>query len=300
MTTLRPIEKFRARLGGPPSAAAFDVVRRRADMAAMAGRLPPLDDIAHVAIQIAGVECEWVTASGSRADHVVIWMHGGAFCAGSCLTHRGMAGEIARHAAARVLTIDYRLSPEHPFPAGRDDCLAVYAEVAAMPGVAKLAVGGDSAGGALALATLLAARDRDWRRPDAAVLFSPWLDLRCTANSHRAKAAVDPMIHSDVLRRVAGDYLANTSANDPQASPGLADLTGLPPLLVQVGSDEVLLDDSLDFDRHARAADVDITLEVWSEMVHVFQAYHMLLPDGAAALARTGRYLTRHWAGAVT
>lgn len=264
-------------------------------MVAMAGRLPPPGDIAYVADQIAGVGCEWVTGPGSRADHIVVWMHGGAFCVGSCLTHRGIAGEIARYAEARVLTVDYRLSPENPFPAGRDDCIAVYTEVAAMTGVVKLAVGGDSAGGALALATLLFARDQGIRTPDAAVLLSPWLDLRCTSNSHLTKAGIDPMIDSNILRRLAGEYLGKTPSGDAQASPGLAVLNGLPPLLVQVGTDEVLLDDSLDFDRNARAAGVDVSIEVWSEMIHVFQAFHMLLPEGALALAQIGRFLKRHW-----
>ncbi len=295
MTDLRPIEKFRAMLGGPPTAAVVDVATRRSNMTAMARRLAPPADIAHRPVSIAGVGCEWVTAPGSRDDHVVIWMHGGGFSLGSCTTHRGLAGEIARHAAARTLVIDYRVSPENPFPAGQEDCNAVHAAVAAMADVRKLAVIGDSAGGALALGAMIAARDLGLRLPDAAALYSPWLDLRCTANSYVAKAAIDPMIHPEVLRRLATDYLGDHPADDPAASPGLADLRGLPPMLVQVGSDEVLLDDSLSFDRLARAAGVDVTIEVWAEMVHVFQAYHMLLPEGGAALARTGRFLRSHW-----
>ncbi len=295
MTVLRPIEKFRAMLGGPHPPETFDVVARRASMEAMARRLAPPADIAHTPIAIAGIACEWVTAPGSRDDHVVVWMHGGGFSAGSCATHRGMAGEIARHAAARVLTIDYRLSPEHPFPAAQDDCDAVYAVIAARPTIEKLAVVGDSAGGALALGAMITARDETRRRPDVAALYSPWLDLRCTANAYVSKAAADPMIDPEVLRRLAADYLDGRPASDPAASPGLADLQGLPPILVQVGSEEVLLDDSLSFDRTGREAGVDVTIEVWAEMVHVFQAYHMLLPEGGAALARTGRFFQRHW-----
>jgi epsilon-lactone hydrolase len=295
MTDLRAIERFRAFIGSLPSPGAFDVDARRAGMEAMARRFPPPDDIAHAPVTLAGVTCEWVAAPGSRDDHVVVWMHGGGFSVGSCATHRGLAGEVARHAAARVLTIEYRLSPEHPFPAGLNDCKAVYADVSAMADIHKLAVIGDSAGGALALGTMIWARDLGGRLPEVAALFSPWLDLRCTANACQTKASRDPMIHPDVLRRLASDYLNGHAADDPVASPALSDLNGLPPLLVQVGSEEVLLDDSLGLDHRARAAGADVTLEVWSEMVHVFQAYHMLLPDGQAALARTGRFFTEHW-----
>lgn len=295
MTEPRPIERFRALLASRSDAEAFDVGQRRAAMEAMARRLAPPADIAHAPDRIAGIACEWVTAPGSRDDHVVIWMHGGGFAAGSCHTHRGLAGEIARHAAARVLTIDYRLAPEHPFPAALDDCRAAYDAVATEQAIAKLAVGGDSAGGALALGVMQDARDTGQRQPDAAVLLSPWLDLRCNANAYAARAASDPMIQPDVLRRLAGDYLGGHPADDPAVSPGLGGLAGLPPILVQAGSDEVLLDDSLLLDRRGREAGVAVTIEVWAEMVHVFQAYHMLLPDGGQALARAGRFLQAQW-----
>ena len=295
MPAPRPIDRFRALVAGRSDAEAFDVGRRRAGMEAMARRLAPPADIAHAPVRIAGIACEWVTAPGSRDDHVVVWMHGGGFVAGSCHTHRGLAGEIARHAAARVLTIDYRLAPEHTFPAAVDDCRAVYDAVATRQAVRRLAVGGDSAGGALALGLMQDARDTGRRQPDAAVLLSPWLDLRCSANAYAARAASDPMIQPDVLRRLAGDYLGGHPAGDPAVSPGLGVLAGLPPILVQVGSDEVLLDDSLLLDRRGREAGVAVTIEVWAEMVHVFQAYHMLLPDGGQALARVGRFLRAQW-----
>lgn len=261
----------------------------------MAAKLPPPADISTEAVTVANVPCEWVHAPGSRDDHVIVWMHGGGFSVGSCFTHRGLAGELARHANARVLTIDYRLSPEHIFPAALDDVVAVYTEIAAITGIAKLGVIGDSAGGALTLGAAIEARDIAIRVPDAIALYSPWLDLTCTANAYTSRAASDPMIHPDILRMLAGDYLGDHPADDPKASPLFADLAGLPPILLQTGSNEVLLDDTLGLDQRGRAAGVDVTLEIWPEMVHVFQAYGAFLPEADAALGRTGRFFRTCW-----
>ncbi len=298
VTELRPIEKFLAIIGPRPELRRVDPDKRRAAMEEMAARLPPPADISVEAAMVADVACEWVRAPGSRDDHVVIWMHGGGFSAGSCFTHRGLAGKLARHANARVLTINYRLSPEHIFPAALDDVIAVYTEIAPLAGIAKLGVIGDSAGGALTLQCAVEARDTGIRIPDAMALYSPWLDLTCTANAYTSHAKSDPMIHPDALRMLARDYLKDHPAIDPRASPLFAKLEGLPPTLLQTGSNEVLIDDTLELDKRGRAAGVDITLEIWPEMVHVFQAYGAILPEAHAALARTGRFFKTCWSTA--
>ena len=300
MTELLPIERFLAVIGKVAEPQQINPEKRRAALAKLAAKLPPPADIATEAVTVANVACEWVRAPGSRDDHVIVWMHGGGFSVGSCFTHRGLAGELARHANARVLTIDYRLSPEHAFPAAIDDVVAVYAKVAAMTNIAQLGVIGDSAGGALTLAAAIEARDTGVRTPDAIALYSPWLDLTCTANSYTSRAASDPLIHPDVLRMLAGDYLGDHPADDPKASPLFANLAGLPPILLQTGSNEVLLDDTLGLDQRGRAAGIDVTLEIWPEMVHVFQAYGAFLPEAHAALARTGRFFNSCWDTAKT
>lgn len=282
-------------MGGAPDPLTVTTKARRNAMERLATMLSPPADVLHESVTIAGIACEWVRVADSRDDHVIVWAHGGGFSAGNCYTHRGMAGEIARHAKARVLTVDYRLSPEHVFPAAHDDMTAVYSAVAALPDIAKLGVGSDSAGGALALSLLQLARDSGLRQADAAVFFSPWLDLRCTANAYDSKAAVDCMIHPDILRRLAVEYLGQTAADDPSASPVLGSLSALPPLLLQVGSDEVLIDDTLLLDRCARAAGVDVTLEVWPEMLHVFQAFYAMLPEAHSALEQSGRFFRKKW-----
>lgn len=295
VTEPRPIEKFLAIVGPKTAPRQIDPYKRRAAMEKMAARLPPSNDIKAEAVTVANVPCEWVRAPGSRDDHVAIWMHGGGFSVGSCFTHRGMAGELARHANARVLTVDYRLSPEHVFPAALNDVNAVYAEIAKSAGISKIGVIGDSAGGALTLQCAIEARDNRIRMPEAIALFSPWLDLSCAGNSHSSHAISDPMIHPDVLRMLAHDYLGIHPADDPRASPLFANLTGLPPILLQTGSNEVLLDDTLGLDRRGRAAGVNVTLEIWAEMIHVFQAYGAFLPEAHAALAKTGRFFKSYW-----
>ena len=263
---------------------------------------PAAADVETEALDVAGQPAEWVRAPHCQADRAVLYLHGGGYVIGSIDTHRALAGEISRAARAVVLLTDYRLAPEHPFPAAVDDGVAALAwlhEHGFAP--ERTAIGGDSAGGGLVLATLLAAREKHAAMPAAAVAISPWSDLTCTNPAYESRAAADPMVTPHGLRRMADFYLAGGDAQHPHASPNCADagrLRGLPPLLIHVGGDEILLDDAVAFDAKARAAGVHCTLEVWDGMVHVWHAFHPLLEEGRRGIVRVGEFLHEQWAGA--
>jgi epsilon-lactone hydrolase len=223
----------------------------------------------------------------------LLYLHGGGYVVGSPDTHAGLAGELARRAAVRATSLDYRLAPEHPFPAAVEDALAAYRDLLATGASPHdLALAGDSAGGGLAIATLLAARDAGLPLPAAVVLFSPWVDLTLAGDSMHTKEEADPIFTAADVRAYADLYLGDQDRAHPLASPLLADLTGLPPLLVQVGSREVLLDDAVRLAGRAAAADVAVTLEVRPEVPHVFQHHYGRLDDADAALDRAARFLT--------
>jgi len=216
---------------------------------------------------------------------------------GSINTHRSLAGEISRAAQATVLLVDYRMAPEDPFPAAVDDGVASLQWLIDQGYAAKnIAVGGDSAGGGLALATLVAARDKDVPMPGAAVAISPWLDMTCSNESYQTRADADPMVTSYGLKRMAALYVNDGDPKHPYASPNLADLNGLPPLLIHVGRDEVLLDDSVKFGEKAKAASLDCTLEIWDGMIHVWHAFHPMLDEGKKGIERVGEFLREKWA----
>ena len=197
-----------------------------------------------------------------------------------------------------VLVIDYRLAPEHPYPAAVDDALAAVRWISAngpngpAPASATF-VAGDSAGGGLTLATLIGARNHGVRMPDAAVTLSAWNDLACIGNTMHTRAAVDPMVTAALLQRMIGEYLQGGNPAQPLASPLYADLRGLPPLLMQVGDAEVLLDDTLRVAEKAQAAGVDVTVDVYPEMIHIFQLFAPVLPEGQQAIDRIGAFLTQ-------
>jgi acetyl esterase/lipase len=247
---------------------------------------------------VGGRPAAWVEAPGALADRTIFYTHGGGYVAGSPFTHRAILGELSRHARARVLALDYALAPEHPFPAAVEDAMAAFRAYMAAHGDGKTAVAGDSAGGGLAVVILTLARDAGLPPPGAGVLFSPWADLSGGSHSMISKVKSDPIVRPDVVGAMARLYLGSADSRDPRASPLFADLSGLPPLLIQAGSDEVLLDEIVDLERKARLAGVETTLEVWPEMVHVWHAFLRLLPEAADALRRAGRYLEQQWGAA--
>jgi epsilon-lactone hydrolase len=274
----------------------MDPVRMRAEMESMTGLLPLPPDVTADPVRVNGVAAEWVATPDVDPRRVVLYLHGGAYVLGSVNTHRDLAGRISRAAGARVLNADYRLAPEHPHPAAVEDAIAAYRWLIDQGHAAKqLAVAGDSAGGGLTIATLVAIRDQGLPLPAAGICLSPWVDLEGTGDSMTSKAAADPMVQREHLVRMAALYLGTHAPRTPLAAPLYADLSGLPPLYIQVGTAETLLDDSNRIAERARRAGVDVTLEHWEDMIHVFQAFAPMLPEGQQAVDKIGEYLRARW-----
>ncbi|ALV38313.1 alpha/beta hydrolase [Streptomyces sp. CdTB01] len=225
----------------------------------------------------------------------LLYLHGGGYVIGSPDTHAGLVGELARRAGLRTVSVDYRLAPEDPFPAAVDDGLAAYRELLVTGTDPRdLVVAGDSAGGGLSIATLLAAREAGLPQPAAVAVFSPWVDLTLAGESIRSKEGADPIFSEADLRAYADLYVRAGDRAHPLASPVFADLTGLPPLLVQVGANEVLLDDAVRLAGRAGADDVEVTLDIGPGLPHVFQHHYGRLDEADAALERAAHFLTTH------
>ena len=257
------------------------------------GQASPVDpDIKLTAVEAGGVQAEWSVAPGSDPTKVLMFLHGGGYCSGSITSHRGMVTRVGRAAGVRTLALNYRLAPEHPFPAALTDALAAYGFLLDQ-GIAPshIAIGGDSAGGGLTLATMLSLRDAGKPLPGCAWLVSPWTDLEMTGASLTDKADVDPLIQKVYLEELASAYLAGADPKAPLVSPLYADLTGLPPLLVQVGSAETLLDDAVRIVRRAGAADVAVSLEVWPHMIHAWHLWAAQVEDSRRAIASAGAFI---------
>ena len=246
---------------------------------------------------------EWIEPIAP--DHIartrcILYFHGGAYVAMSARTHRAITSRLATWSDAALFALDYRLAPEHPFPAALEDALAAYrALIEAGAQACRIVVAGDSAGGGLALALLLALRDADEAQPAAAVLFSPFTDFAVTGNSIVANSAADAMFFGPWITAVASHYLADNSATNPLISPVYADLTGLPPLLIQVGDSEVLLDDSRRVHESALRSGVATTLQVWSGVPHGWQIFAPILPEARAALRAAATFIHAQMASGV-
>jgi acetyl esterase/lipase len=252
---------------------------------------PVDEDVRVEPARLGGVAGAWLSPPCHRDDRALLYLHGGGFVMGSPTTHGRLAGDVAIAAGAPAFVADYRLAPEHPFPAALDDALRAYRGLSDRLGSAKIAVVGDSAGGGLAVATLLAIRDRGWPQPATAACLSPWLDLTLTTHDDQSLAALDPISSRHEMAQFAAMYLNGVDAETPLASPLFADFGGLPPLLVQVGSAELGLPETRLFIERARTAGVDATVEVWPDMVHVWHAFAARVPEAAAAVERVGSYI---------
>ncbi|MBB3931302.1 acetyl esterase/lipase [Kaistia hirudinis] len=253
---------------------------------------PPPDDIVFSPATIGAMQAEWSLGPGSDARRVLLYFHGGGYCSGSITSHRGMVGRVGRDAAIRTLAIAYRLAPEAPYPAALEDALAAWRflrDQGYAPG--SIAIGGDSAGGNLTLALMLRLRAMGEALPAAAWLVSPWLDLRMTGKTLDSKAAIDPLISRDYLTGLAAAFLAGHDPGDPVVSPLYADLAGLPPVLIQVGSSETLLDDAVRGAAALGAAEVRTTLEIWPRMIHAWMLWSERLTAGRAASDHAARWL---------
>jgi phosphinothricin tripeptide acetyl hydrolase len=273
------------------------VDEQRAAMAQLASATPPPDGVTVTTGSLGGVAAEWLAPPGAPADAAVLYLHGGAYCIGSLDSHRDLAGRIALAAGCTVVTLDYGLAPEHPHPAAVTHAAGAYRallESGLDPG--RVAIAGDSAGGGLTMAALLALRAAGTALPAAAVCLSPWVDLTQTAPSFDTMAERDPMCDRAGLDAMAAAYLGDTDPRSELASPLFAaDLGGLPPVLIEVGEDEVLLDDATRLADRLQAAGGPVTLTVWPDMIHVFQAFPAtLIPEVDQSIAAVGAFLARH------
>jgi epsilon-lactone hydrolase len=268
------------------------IPERRLAMHAMAEGGPLPEGAVVEPVDAGGVPAEWVSDGTGSADGVVLYFHGGGYCMGSIGTHRGLAAQLAAASRARVLNLDYRLAPEHPHPAAFDDAVAAYRWLLGTgvePG--QVVLGGDSAGGGLVIATMLALRDGGHPLPAAAFCLSPWVDLECAGETMTTKADVDPFCSKEGLTEMAAAYAGDRDLRSPLLSPVHADLSGLPPLLIQVGTAEVLLDDAVRLADGARAAGVDVRFEAWDDLIHVFQAFAPMVPEAIEAIDGIGRFV---------
>lgn len=242
------------------------------------------------------VPAEWVRAPGAREDHAVLYLHGGGFIMGSPVTHRELAARVSTATRTSLLVPEYRLAPEHPFPAAMQDAVAAYRWLLSQGfQPARLAIGGDSAGGGLALQALLTLRDEGIPLPAAAFFMSPVTDMvHLDGESHRSRAGADPLIDTEGCRAMMRHYLGDNDPATPLLTPHTMDLAGLPPLCIHVGDYEVLLSDSVRFAERARACGVEVELKVWPGMWHVFQASARFLPEGRRSIDAIGRFIATH------
>ena len=276
----------------PPGTSVGEQRRLLAELTA-AQPLPA--DVSVSAAVLGGVPVAEITAGGAGARRVVVYYHGGVYVLGGAVQAAGLASEVGRRAGAKVVSVDYRLAPEHPYPAAADDALAVYQ--ALLGGGADpedVVFAGESAGGGLAVATLVNARDHGLPLPAAALVMSPYADLTLAGATMDTKAGADVLMSRDNLAARVGDYTAGHDPADALISPIFADLSGLPPLIIQAGTHEVLLDDAVRLARQAAVADVEVTLDVTPGVPHVFQTFYPILDEAAAALDRAGQFLTTH------
>lgn len=275
-----------------------DVAEQRVIFEEMMAAIPSPADVTTSSGNLGGIPVVNVEVTGADHASVIFYLHGGAYAIGTAASSVGLASDLARRAGARLVTVDYRLAPEHPHPAAIDDAVAAYRGLLDS-GVAAsaIAIAGESAGAGLAAATLVALKHAGLPQPSAAVLMSPWADLTLSSESISGKAAVDPALTPEGLRRRAVDYVAAGDRTAELVSPIFADLTGLPPLLIQAGSHEILLDDATGLAARAAAADVAVRLEVTPGVPHVFQGFTAMLDEADAALTSAGEFLRAHLAG---
>ena len=280
-----------------PVGSGVDELRRLFREAVSAQPLPA--DVTVTAATLGGVPTAEITVDGVEPRHVVLYFHGGVYVISDAFLAADLASQVGRRTGAKVISVDYRLAPEHPYPAAVDDAFAAY-EGLLSGGIAPsdIVFAGESAGGGLAVATLVNARDAGLALPAAAFLMSPYVDLTLAGTTMDTKHDVDPLLNRELLEPRVADYTSGQDPALPLISPIFADLSGLPPLIIQAGSHEVLLDDAVRLARQAAAADVEVTLEITPRVPHVFQAYSALLDEAAAALDRAGRLLSAHLAGA--
>lgn len=291
------IDTIRALLAAKPRPVGWGERRQRLDE--VGSIWPMAGDVSLETLDLDGVPGEASIVPGSGPSRVLLFFHGGGYCSGSIVSHRRMVTEVGRAGGVRTIAVGFRLAPEHPFPAAYDDALTAWRWLRRQ-GIAanRIIVGGDSAGGGLTLALALRLRDADEELPSCLWLVSPWTDLTMSGATLTTKDAVDPLIHKDYLSELADAYVpARMARTDPRVSPLFADLSGLPPILIQVGSEETLLDDSARLASAVGSARVSVTLEIWPNMIHAWALWNAKLEAGQRSLAMAGAFMRRHLSG---
>jgi acetyl esterase/lipase len=284
------IDIIREMLASRPRPTQLSERRKRLDALGSQYKLPA--DVRVESVDANGVPAEWTTTLQANPAHAILFLHGGGYISGSLDSHRHMIAQAGREARTRTLALRYRLAPENPHPAALEDALSGYAFLLAQgfkPGA--IAIAGESAGGGLAVATLVSIREAGMALPACAWLSSPWVDLEVTGESMTTKAPVDPLIQKPYLKELAAMYLNGADPRGPLVSPLYAPLKGLPPLLIQVGSAETLLDDAVRLARAAGAADVTVTLDIWPDMIHAWHLFYQQLEAGRRALVDVGSFI---------
>jgi monoterpene epsilon-lactone hydrolase len=285
----KELEKVLEIMRSRPVQPNLTIQEQRAQTEAMP-RFPVADDVTCEEVNAGGVPGEWITAPGAREDRVTYYLHGGGYVLCSVNTHREMISRISRAIGARALAINYRLAPECPFPAAVEDAVAGYKWLLSK-GIEprSIVVAGDSAGGGLTVAALVALRDADVPLPAAGICISPWADMEC--NGVAKLVGREGGIEYQGILKMAKTYVGDADLKTPLASPIHADLTGLPPLLIQVGGAEELIEDSILLEARAKECGVDVTLETWEDMFHVWHMYAPMLPEGQQAIDRIGEFV---------
>ena len=267
-------------------------MRLDADARGLAFGLP--GDVTVEPVTANGVKAEWTSTPAADPSSAILYLHGGGYAICSLDSHRHLVAEIGRASGARTLAVDYRLAPEYPFPAPVEDTVAAYRyllDSGIKPN--RIALAGDSAGGGLVIGALLAIREAGLPLPACAWCISPWVDMQALGHSFVDRSATDPTVQKATILMMAEWYMAGTDPRHPHASPVHGDLTGLPPLLIQVGSAETLLDDSIALARRVGTADVIVDLQIWPEMIHIWHLYFPVLSAGRRAIASGGSFVRK-------
>jgi acetyl esterase/lipase len=287
------IMALRAKLASRPRSP--DYRQRRLDLDALGRAFPVPSDVSLEPVNANGVRAEWTATPGAAGDAAILYLHGGGYVIGSLDSHRHLVAEAGRAAGCWALALDYRLAPEHPFPAAVDDAVAAYRYLLGRgirPG--RIAIAGDSAGGGLVVAAMVAIRDAGLPQPGCGWCISPWVDMEAIGDTMTSKAETDPTVQKAGILDMARLYLNGADPRSPLAAPLYAELKGLAPLLIQVGAAETLLDDAIRLVRAAGAADVYVDLQIWPEMIHVWHLFHPELTAGQKAIASGGAFVRAH------
>jgi len=273
-----------------------DILKLRTEFEAIGTKMRPAEGVQVMHAKIAGIECDWLVPEGCDSAPILYYLHGGAYMMGSPKTHRRMVSHIIKRAGMRALLPDYRLAPENPFPASLEDSTRVYrALIEAGTDSSTMAFGGDSAGGNLAMATLLALRDAGDPLPATCFLLSPWLDLAAQGESHESRAEHDPWFRAEDMPEIVMKFCSEFDVKNPLVSPVYADASDLPPMLIQVGDHEILLSDSTRLADNISKAGGEVTLQVWPDMWHVFQFFIGQMPESRKAIKGIAEYLRRQF-----